>query len=537
MMTVATQIGVMSAPDIGHRARRAAIAVVLSLGVFLGWQGRSAPLTVNGDDATYVTLSQSLEHGRYHDEFLVGTPPHAQYPPGMPAWLLVVRQVTGSKLAVPQFASFLLLALIAFLVADALRLLGMPWLGVTVSAAVMFNPGLVWVSSALMSETLYTAGSTLALYLALRDELRPTRAGPVLALTTAIGAFLTRSIGLAMIGAVIGTFAIRRRKTAFLVGGLVSLLVIAGWFAYTAWATRHTATGHTYAADFAVLSNRGHLGAIMARAFTNVRWYASRLPQEVFGVPDIPGTALDTWLEAGVMIATMLAGLAQLWRPWPSAVLSLFFSAAIMLVFWPFLRLSVPLVPVLITAMALGLVWTGRQLGLARPAAAAVVLTLALAMLGVQREITSALRASSCRASAEYIDARCYDQEVRNLMAAAQFLRDSVAGPEIVASSKPATLFQVSAHQGLHLESVLRQDLRHVLRPEGPVSYILLTHLRSFEPGEVTDSLVPLCRRLSPIRSYLPDALLLAVRDTGVSINACDALATFRAGAGGHATP
>ena len=46
----------------------------------------------------------------------------------------------------------------------------------------------------------------------------------MLALTTAIGAFLTRSIGLAMIGAVIGTFAIRRRKTAFLVGGLVSLL-------------------------------------------------------------------------------------------------------------------------------------------------------------------------------------------------------------------------------------------------------------------------------------------------------------------------
>src|SRR5690606_14963488 len=82
------------------RAALVILAAVILLGAALGWAGRARAATLGGDEATYLALSTSLESGQYRDTFLVGNPPHAKYPPALPAWLLVVRTVAGPDLDV-----------------------------------------------------------------------------------------------------------------------------------------------------------------------------------------------------------------------------------------------------------------------------------------------------------------------------------------------------------------------------------------------------------------------------------------------------
>ena len=89
------EAGVSARWRAGHLA---ALAVAVALGLWLGWQERLPEVSTGGDEAIYVALSHSLAQGHYRDEFLIGTPPHAKYPPGNPAWLLLLRTVAGPDL-------------------------------------------------------------------------------------------------------------------------------------------------------------------------------------------------------------------------------------------------------------------------------------------------------------------------------------------------------------------------------------------------------------------------------------------------------
>ena len=97
-MTDRSTFAAGEAPDgTWSRPLSRALWAVLLLGVVIGWFARQPALTTGGDEATYVILSESLDQGQYRDEFVLGTPRHAKYPPGMPAWLLVLRHTLGDS--------------------------------------------------------------------------------------------------------------------------------------------------------------------------------------------------------------------------------------------------------------------------------------------------------------------------------------------------------------------------------------------------------------------------------------------------------
>lgn len=53
-------------PSWNHAQLRLFFSAVV-LGLLLGWTRRQTKLALGGDEATYLTLSQSLEHGRHND--------------------------------------------------------------------------------------------------------------------------------------------------------------------------------------------------------------------------------------------------------------------------------------------------------------------------------------------------------------------------------------------------------------------------------------------------------------------------------------
>src|SRR3989304_1018075 len=129
------------------------LLLVIAAGLALGWAGRGAALNVNGDDPIYLGLSRSIGHGHYRDDYLFGSPPHGQYPPGLPIWLLLVRLAAGAGLDAALAANFLLVTVTAILLADSVRRVTTPWLGVTAAAVVMWNPEILALAGAIPSDS------------------------------------------------------------------------------------------------------------------------------------------------------------------------------------------------------------------------------------------------------------------------------------------------------------------------------------------------------------------------------------------------
>ncbi len=144
-------------PPIGVKFRRAHVWALGSLSVVavvIGWLGRQRELLVAGDEPFYLTLSYSLAAGRYHDEFLVGAPPHVQYPPGMPTLLLLLRSLFGPDPDVARAVNLLFVVLTMLLITDLVRRISTPLAGVITVALVGLNPFILMRAGTLYAETL-----------------------------------------------------------------------------------------------------------------------------------------------------------------------------------------------------------------------------------------------------------------------------------------------------------------------------------------------------------------------------------------------
>ena len=75
---------------------RAAAGVLLTVHAILAWMHRVPGLTTEHDDAWYLVLARALRQFSYAELPIVGTPPHAMYPPGYPA-LLALFGATGPE--------------------------------------------------------------------------------------------------------------------------------------------------------------------------------------------------------------------------------------------------------------------------------------------------------------------------------------------------------------------------------------------------------------------------------------------------------
>ncbi|MEO5798623.1 MAG: glycosyltransferase family 39 protein, partial [Gemmatimonadales bacterium] len=450
-----------------------ALALVIAVGLALGWASRFGSLTIYGDDAVYLTLSHSLAAGHYRDEFLVGTPPHAQYPPVMAIYLLLVRLVAGSSLDAALAANLLLLGVTVALVADALRRLTTPWLGVTAAAMVMTSPQIFQLTRELRSEIPFLFFAAIALWCSLVDGERARRGYPAIAIAAALAAFLTRSAGIALIPAIGWAFLLRRTWRPLVLGGSVWGAIVLAWFGYTRWATART-VGHSYANDF--LAPPAAHGGLLSHVASNAKVYFAKLAAVQFAIPDIHGQPLDNAVEGLLLVAAILAGCWLLRKRWAALVAYLLCSTAILLVLpWPVMRLVSVLLPWLMLLLLYGVAALASRAGIRRSNGVAVIVGVVIAGLGVRAQIAEAQVQTACRATAPFVDPGCYTPEDRGYAAAALFARDSLPTGAVVAASKPAIFYVLSQRSTLPLELFAQSNASRLLAPAGPATALLLS--------------------------------------------------------------
>jgi len=518
-----------STPEGWSRASVVALGVVLMVGMWLGWLSRDAALTVYGDDTTYLTLSYEIATGQYRDSFLVGAPPHAQYPPGMPLWLLLVRALAGPSLDAVLAGNLLLVALTALLVADGVRRVATPWLGVTVAALIMFNAPLFVLVAELRSEVPFLALAALALWWSLKDGERSTPGAVTwLALAAALAAFLTRSAGLALLPAVFGAMLLRRRWSALIAGGTMTLAVVAAWFGYTRWAAAQT-IGHSYATDLAAGVEPESAALLLEHLLGNAKPYFLNLANAQFSIPDLPDQPLDNLLSGLFLAVPAAIGVWQVRKRWPALGLFLLGSVAILLVFsWPIRRLFTPLIPWVAAAMLLG--WSGlaAAAGVRRPHRVAAGLGLILASLGLIHRAQAAVREQGCRDSPPFVDPACYEVQYRSYASAVQYIRDSLPKTAVIAAVRPAFVHLSTDRLTMPIDLFERSAFEGLVVPQGPTTHILLSKLYRLERRLAEGRLSDGCRSLVLLKRYPAGTLLFEVRPAPTpDANACDALGSY----------
>ncbi len=515
----------------------AAIVAILLAAGSLGWLTRAPEVAVGGDEPAYVILSHSLENGRYHDEYIAGTPRHAKYPPGNPIWIALVRGVLGPDLDGLRGANLLLLLVTALLLGDGVRRLAGPWPGVTGLAMVALNPSLHALSGTAMSETPFVFFTVVALWSTLRADRPGGNRWAALASVMAIASFATRTIGVALVMA-IGIWALRRRQWKLVVAhGAMSLAAVGGWFFYAAQ-VGSTTIGSTYAEDLRhvgqgtpAAAQAGSWAGLLVQVATNAKDYFNSL-RWTLGVPTVGGLRFDhlLWVIGLGLFGTI--GLLILGRRWPVAATSTLLSAGVLLV-WPWFdeRMVVPLVPVLIAALVLG----GHAVAQLTSAKLRLVILGGLAIAPGVAGLSTLVRQRSnfnCDRRNPYADAACFRPERRAMVAAARSIQASAVESAVVATTKPASVYYFSGHRTLSLGKILRDEQRSGGLNLGAygVDLILLSRVDPFERREAGRRLARHCADLE-IRAELPTlTMVLAARDPlQGQTNACAALARYNA--------
>jgi hypothetical protein len=336
------------------------------------------------DDGVYLCTAKSLAegHGYRHVE-LPGEPHQTKYPVLYPLVLALVWRLFPQF---PQNVHAVQVVNIAFWTLGlwlAYRLMRREWrmpaylAGPGVILALV-NPGAISLLRTAMSEPLYLLLSMAALLWANSDSAAPAVITPghrsvgriLLAALAAAGAYLTRSIGLAVIMAGVAGALLRRRWMAALGTLGVAALAIGGW---QLWC-HHAAAEN--AANPAVAQFRYDLGYAIELppdlataawvAYQNTSDLALALLQVLVDLPEewITATLRSGFSEAlplyiGIIVAgaLLVAGLRAAWdRCHPTVHLYLLVYVATILI-WPFSprRPVIALLPLVATLQLAGL--------------------------------------------------------------------------------------------------------------------------------------------------------------------------------------
>lgn len=501
-----------------------------ALGAVLGWALRQRELLLLGDETVYLALSESLAEGHYRDTYLAGTPTHVQYPPGLPAWMLLVRTIAGPDHDILRAANLLLVLLSAGLVADLVRRLAGPWHGVAAGAAIALSPLLLERAGTLYSEPLYMALTVMALWAAQRAEEQPSPRWQVTSLVAALAGVITRIAGVAVLGGLAAGWLIRRQWRLLLAGGAASVAVIGGWLLHAVRGAGQTAV-RSYGQDLAARESVA-VGAELVRMADNARIYATQIVPTALHVPAIPGTPLDN-LAALLLLGGL--GMAGLWacaRRAPALAASLA-AYAVMLCFWvwPNERFLTPVVPLLVAVLVVG---AHRVGGLLRRPARGLPLLLLLAVTvapGLAWAANRARTAGACEAMREGSPLACFPERHRGFLAATEFIRRELPAEAVILGDNPSIIHHLTGRLTLPNRLLWDRDVAptaDALTRLG-ATHILLGPARSSDaPDRLAAAARDHCGFLATVASFR-GAVLLAPRDPAdESADACQDIAAFQ---------
>jgi len=508
------------------------IGAILLVAVLAGWWTRAPEVEVGGDEATYLILSRSLDQGRYRDEFLQGTPPHAKYPPGMPMWIAAVRRVAGPDLDVVRAGNLLFLALTALLIGDAVRRLSSPGVGVAGVALTAMSPGLLQFSAMALPEVPFTFLVAASLWLTLRGNEDPSRKRIAAAMGAAVASFLVRSAGITVVAGVLAWLLLRRRLRAGWVVVLAAGLAIGGWFAYAALASPASDAGSSYGSDLGEVASTGPggLAGLLTQVTRNARRYLLALPESL-GVPTLPGTPIDNLIWLFVLVGCGSVGLAVLLRRWPAAGAHLLLSAVLLLVWpWPVSRLLIPLLPLIGAALLLGSAMLAGRSGPKTQMIVPIALAALLSTVGLLGHLARDTY-HRCDRRNPYGDSGCFSPGNRSMVWAARMIRDSAPPGTLIATGRPPAVFYFSGRPTLSLSILRSTGETGAVNPDRV--WVLLSDLNARERSTARRLRERGCDRFE-VRARVPQVILLVPREgpPGPGEDACAALQELVPGAG-----
>lgn len=512
------------------RRELALLLAIMVAGTCLGWVLRFPAVLTGGDDLTYLLLARSIGSGSYRDIWLLGEPLHALYPPLMPLWVWILSVIPGESLGTIQATNLLLLALTAALSGDAVRRLGFARLGVAVAGLVMFNPVLLRMAGTAMAEPLLVALSTVAMWALLRaDQAREAHRQRWIALAVcfALAAFLTKTIGVAVVAGAVVALMFRSRWRAGIVPVIASGLVVGAWFEYVRRAARAT-IGSSYLADLSVgYGSEVHAGLI-GRILRNMGYYLQDGLPDLLGLYMVAGTPWDNLVWTLVLLPAGLVGALWLVRRWPVAPLVLAGTLVILLLWpWGITRLAAPLVPLGVASILVGVRVAGPHLGSPRigwAATAGVLLALGLSLPARLQADWAVMR--ECPRSDPYgTVSPCTLMVDRALVAGARAAKAHLPASAVVATSKPQVVYWFSERRTTPIR-LLRTSTPSSLIADmqrSGATHILLSRMHPVEYRDLAAPLEGACHALTPVAPVPGPAALLAPRTPGQP-DACGAI-------------
>jgi len=494
---------------------RAAAVVLLAVHAVLAWMLRVPGITTGHDDAWYLVLARAVRQFSYAELPIVGTPPHAMYPPGYPA-LLAMFGATGPESVSLAVAINVALSVLALVLAARLatRISARCALGLLLVCAL--NPLLLYQASGVSSEVLYEAATLVAL-LALTTERSRMRTSLVhVALVAgAVVAALTRSIGVTLLVAMGVELILARRWRSLVQLAVVAGLTVGAWTLWTLRAPR-LAAGRSYIADATVVysAREGDAAAtpkaispsdrapstvlrivrIVTRRVTHhVNGYGRTFLPAAFAVPLIAGTLVDNGIWLLILVVGIGVGFVQLWRRLRPVALYLLVYLGLLVV-WPYLmtRYLGPILPLLALSLLLGVHDTVMRLLAWRLAAAsrlvavraaiggAAAVAVVLALSGAHQDMSRLGLLAQCDRAAPTMSPGCFGQEQRDFFAGIEAARRLTPDSAHFIGAKDATFHLLSGRQSAReSEAITKPDAQQLatfLRDYG-VQYILLSRV------------------------------------------------------------
>jgi 4-amino-4-deoxy-L-arabinose transferase-like glycosyltransferase len=495
------------------------LATALALFLILGWRGREPINITTTDENTYLALSRSLESGSYREIYLANAPIHVKYPPAYPAFIMAIRLVLGDNVDVIRAANLLVLAGSIALMFLLARLMAGEVVALCVAFLLAINHALLNSGGTLLSESLFIGLSTAALFVAVRADGGRDKL-VYWAIALALASFLTRTAGIAFVGAIGVWLVSRRRPRELVVFAVSSLVVVGAWLAYITLVPDQ-AGGRSYGADiaagFRATPESSPLVRMVGSFGRNLVHYSTRTVPTLLGVPTASGTKLDNVAWLGALLVFLPAGVFALWKR-ARAVAAGLLLYAVMLVVWPWLqaRVVVPLVPLTMLCLVLGAQSLSRLLpgGVRKVSFALVILLLGFG--GSRAALARDAAARHCDLATPYQGNGCLDDLARGVGNAALYVREHAPPDAVVLTVEGAGVNYVSGRLTLMTPILVRMPPDQILEQfrQRNIRYVLLSG-QTRRIIVASRILLPLCRDFRVLQHFGPQVTLLAPEAAG----------------------
>ncbi len=504
--------------------------IALALHGALVWLGRVPGILTNEDSLRYVVLARALTLGQYSDLMTPGTPAHHLYPPGFPALLAIWTAIGGEGF------TWLVLQQIAFSVAAlaitfvTLRRAASPLVAIATLITLAMNPALVASAGEIMSESALTFFFALAIWASACMAPGPRQAAVLIA--AGIAAVTVRTAGLVLPVAIVAHLLWGRRVRE---AGIATVLFAMTLGPLIWWTARNptAVVGLSYAADLTVTARgSGSLAREFVQRMTmNLQYYVTIAMPNVLAVPTIAGTIIDNLVSTAIVLAGVVVGMVRSLSRMRVAGLTLFASAGLYLIWtWRVERYLVPLIPIVITLLLLGV----ERIGLARSRRTATIAVVAMSAILVS---TSVVRLQGhlekfvgCDRERVFTDPRCVTPGARSFFAAARYVHDSLPQGARLAAVKATSVYYYTGRQTTPLQPLVPLDPMtfNAQLTAASVEYVLLASIHS---GDLRLSrlLSERCRRLRVTASFAPRTHLFALLETpAADTTACAVINEYR---------